>query len=254
MVRVSLPITAAPTSKPGTASSTITSLSCSNAISRASISLSISVTFVIPKEEPARRGFTNRGRASISLISSNAPSLSKPWKARDLGTLIPLWLTSLWALSLSMQRAEDRVLHPTTGMPAISNIPWILPSSPFFPCSTGNTMSTSVTPVTFPVFPENSKKPFCRGPWENTTGIIFFSSSCQVSSPIFSVSPVQRYHSPFLVIPIGMIWYFSLFIWVRTAEADWSDTSYSVDLPPKITAIFFFISYPSFFFKTKTSL
>jgi hypothetical protein len=50
--------------------------------------------------------------------------------------------------SLSIAAAEAKTLAPTYGMPAISSIPWIVPSSPYAPCSAGNTTSTPASEPT----------------------------------------------------------------------------------------------------------
>ena len=60
-VSSSLPSTAQPTSKPGTASSNKTSRSWRKASSTAGMRLSGPSSRVTPKEEPARTGLTNRG-------------------------------------------------------------------------------------------------------------------------------------------------------------------------------------------------
>ncbi len=45
--------------------------------------------------------------------------------------------------SLSMLTALASTPAPTYGTPAISSRPWMVPSSPYGPCSTGSTRSTS---------------------------------------------------------------------------------------------------------------
>src|SRR2546430_2627804 len=56
---------------------------------------------------------------------------------------MPSAAASFLVNSLSMAAAEANTLAPTYGIPAISSRPWMVPSSPYAPCSTGNTTSTS---------------------------------------------------------------------------------------------------------------
>ena len=139
-VSVSVPSTAQPTSKPGTASSTITELSYRNAASTAVPSASRDSTRVTPKDEPARTGFTNTGKESVSRIFCRVSAVFSS-STTDFGTAIPARETSLCARSLSMQSAEASVPHPTSGIPESSKSPCTVPSSPFFPCSTGKARS-----------------------------------------------------------------------------------------------------------------
>ncbi len=57
-------------------------------------------------------------------------------------TGMPSATASFFVNSLSMAAAEAKTFAPTYGIPAISSMPWIVPSSPYAPCSTGKTTST----------------------------------------------------------------------------------------------------------------
>src|SRR5262245_29006803 len=129
------------TSRPTTAASTSTFGSTARAAAIASSSRSQSLTLLIPYDEPARAGLTNTGRPS----RSRSAGLSD-WPARSTAygpTGMPSAAASFLVNSLSMAAAEAKTLAPTYGMPAISSSPCIVPSSPYAPCSTGNTTSTS---------------------------------------------------------------------------------------------------------------
>ena len=66
-------------------------------------------------------------------------------------------------------------------------------------------------------------------------------------SLISSTSPSYLYQSPFLLIPININSYFSLFILVITLYADSNDTSYSGLHPPNIIPIVFLLIFYIFF-------
>ena len=129
---------------PTIAFSTTTLVSCEKAILIASLSCSSLAALLIPTEDPAFAGFTNIGKPSFStiwgIIWSNF-EISQRWIAAHFAVLIPALSKTVWVKALSMQMAEDTVSQPTNGIPAIVKSPWIVPSSPFLPWSTGNTQS-----------------------------------------------------------------------------------------------------------------
>ena len=59
--------------------------------------------------------------------------------------------------ALSMLAADPSTPAPTYGRPSVSSIPWIVPSSPNGPCSTGNT--TSISPGDAPSAPTSAPPP-----------------------------------------------------------------------------------------------
>ncbi len=145
----------------------------------------------MPIEEPARTGLTKSGQRSFPVILPMISSRSASRNVTDRGTATPLCATSLCALSLSMQSAEASVLQPTTGMPASSNNPCTVPSSPFFPCRTGKTRSTPIlTPSLWPGSSDNSRNPAAERFCATTTDRSFARSPCQVSFTISSGRPV----------------------------------------------------------------
>ena len=95
----------------------------------------------MPKLDPARDGLTNTGspRRARSASLSDCPARSTAYGP----TGIPSAVASFLVNSLSIAAAEANTPAPTYGIPAISNSPWIVPSSPYAPCRTGNTTSTS---------------------------------------------------------------------------------------------------------------
>lgn len=66
--------------------------------------------------------------------------------------------------------------------------------------------------------------------------------SCQLSSPTADTSPQNLNHSPPFVMPSSTSSYFSRSRFVMTECADSSETGYSGEQPPKMTAILSFLS------------
>ena len=142
---------------------------------------------------------------------------------------IPAFSKITFVYALSIHTQDPSTLQPTYGSFNNSNNPCIVPSSPYSPCNTGKTTSTDFN--------------FC-----NTFSILEISVG---SSPTFKISIVSIFlsyenHSPFLSIYIGMISYLSLFKFFITDVPETTETSCSVDIPPKITPIFnlFIKSHP----------
>ncbi len=75
---------------------------------------------------------------SLSASESSAPARSTAYGPTGMPSTVASFLVN----SLSMAAAEAKTFAPTYGMPAISSRPWIVPSSPYAPCSTGKTTST----------------------------------------------------------------------------------------------------------------
>lgn len=122
------------------AASTSTFGSMARAVAIAASRSAQSVTLVMPVDEPARDGFTKTGRPSRSLSASESET---PARSTAYGpTGMPSAAASFLVNSLSMAAAEAKTFAPTYGIPAISSIPWMVPSSPYAPCSTGKTTST----------------------------------------------------------------------------------------------------------------
>jgi hypothetical protein len=116
-------------------------VSISRAVATAASSWDQSSTLVMPKDEPARDGLTKTGSPSRSLSASLNVI---PLRSTTYGpTGMPSAAQSFLVNSLSMAAAEAKTFAPTYGMSAISSIPWMVPSSPYAPCSTGKTTSTS---------------------------------------------------------------------------------------------------------------
>lgn len=102
-----------------------------------------------------------------------------------MGTRTPSRLTSLWALSLSIPRAEAKVPQPAMGMPESSSRPCRVPSSPLPPWSTGKAMSRGTRDT--PSFPSNSRQ-FSPRLGERTAGVQS-AGVCQVSFSSLSTGP-----------------------------------------------------------------
>ena len=85
-----------------------------------------------------------------------------------------------------MQSAEASVPQPMTGMPASSQRPWTVPSSPKRPCSTGKAASSLVVRTPFM---RNSTMPCRSRSGEMTAGTHFERSALQLSSSSASAPP-----------------------------------------------------------------
>ena len=132
-------MTALSTSLAATNSSIRTLLSCSKARFTPAISSSLLCALLIPTDEPAFEGFIKQGKPSFSStffiqlsfeISEVLTVIQSAWG-------IPASLNRILATHLSIHTALPRTPEPTYGMPAISNSPCIVPSSPFLPWRTG---------------------------------------------------------------------------------------------------------------------
>src|SRR5271167_711713 len=123
------------------AASTITLGSCWRALATAAGSWSQLDTRLTPIDEPPRAGLTNTGTPSNS--RSSGCSSGRDGRSTACGpTGSPSATSSFLVNSLSMPAALASTPAPTYGTPASSSSPWIVPSSPYGPCSTGNTTST----------------------------------------------------------------------------------------------------------------
>ena len=114
----------------------------SSASDTASGSASQLATLDTPIEDPPLAGFTNTGRPKCersASVSSRAPS-----RITSRVTGMPTAATSFFVYSLSIPHADASTPGPTYGTPAISSMPWTVPSSPYLPCSTGKTASMVV--------------------------------------------------------------------------------------------------------------
>src|SRR6478736_5706699 len=137
-----------------------------------------------------------------------------------------------------MLTAEASTPAPTYRTPAISSRPWMVPSSPQGPCSTGKTTSTS---------------PSVRGGWAGsvTTSTVEVESGASVtlarlpstsgrwSGPSIrsrSGSPDSRTQRPSVAMPIGTTSYSLGSMAASTLPAVTHEIACSLDLPPKTTA------------------
>ena len=105
---------------------------------------------------------------------------------------------------LSIAAADANTPEPTYGIPASSSNPWIVPSSPHGPCSTGKTTSTSRKSPTAASAGRTSIPP-CVGSPASTTCAPVVSTAGSRPSVIRSRSGSSRSatHRPSVVIPIG---------------------------------------------------
>src|ERR1700744_1532970 len=105
----------------------------------------------VPIDDPPLAGLTNAGQPSSATSSSTrlrsseegeAPqSLSRTTTYGPMGS--PRAAISSFMYSLSMPAALASTPAPAYLIPAISSSPWIVPSSPKVPCSSGSTTSPS---------------------------------------------------------------------------------------------------------------
>ena len=105
----------------------------------------------VPIDDPPRAGLTNTGQPSSPISSStrlrSAVDAAEPQSRSRTTTYGPMGspraANSSFMYSLSMPAALASTPAPAYLTPAISSSPWIVPSSPKVPCSSGSTTSTS---------------------------------------------------------------------------------------------------------------
>ena len=121
--------------------STITFESCARASSSAAGNSSQESTLEMPIDDPPRAGLTNTGnpRRPRSESASSSPSASTACSPTGMPPATARFLVR----SLSMPAADASTPGPTNGMRDSSSRPWMVPSSPLGPWSTGNTTSTT---------------------------------------------------------------------------------------------------------------
>src|SRR6201986_4404535 len=104
----------------------------------------------VPIDDPPLAGLTNTGQPSSA--TSSSPRLRSGEEAgthdRSRTTTYgpmgsPRAANKSFMYSLSMPAALASTPAPAYLIPAISSSPWIVPSSPYVPCSSGSTTSTS---------------------------------------------------------------------------------------------------------------
>ena len=111
-----------------------------------------------------------------------------------------------------------------------------MPSSPFLPCSTGNTTSTGrlrQTPFS------NATSPASPLPGQMAAGTL---PEWRSQAPLqrSSTGPEYKYQRPSFVMPTGSTSYFPVSRLFSTLVALMRDTSCSLDAPPNSTATFNF--------------
>ena len=95
----------------------------------------------MPMLDPARAGLTKTGRPSRSRSAARQRAARPEHRVRP--DRQPLGAQQLLGeLLVHRRRARRSTPEPTYGTPAISSRPWMVPSSPYGPCRTGNTTST----------------------------------------------------------------------------------------------------------------
>ena len=138
----SLPSTPHSISFPITASSIRILLSNRNAVDRAVLYSSLSVTLLTPTDEPALAGFTKRGSPNVDDISSKEYSIGFClYKVKEAATGISAAFNSRFVTSLSIAMAEPSISGPTKGTFIDLRTPCNVPSSPYVPCIIGNAAS-----------------------------------------------------------------------------------------------------------------
>src|SRR3984885_3185506 len=142
--------------------------------------------------------------------------------------------------SLSMPAALASTPAPAYLIPAISRSPWIVPSSPKGPCSSGSTTSTSPSSGGTAVGPLNTSPP-PLGPAAGVTdtpGVA--TASTEGLAPDVSASragsPEVSTHRPSRVMPIGTTSYRCGSMPPRMSPALAHDTACSLLRPPNTTA------------------
>ena len=146
--------------------------SCRTAVasSMAASSESGPATRDVPIDDPPLAGLTNTGQPSSATSSSTRlrsargrdgpQSLSRTTTYRPMGS--PRAANSSFMYSLSMPAALASTPAPAYLIPAISSSPWIVPSSPKVPCSSGSTTSTSPSSAGTDGGPAEHERPAAR--------------------------------------------------------------------------------------------
>ena len=207
----------------------------SNASGIAESSCSGSFTFVMPTEDPSAAGFTNIGypsRCARACTPSRSRSHTGSSTTSKGTTARPASRNRTFCTALSIPTAEPRTPAPTYGTPARSSIPWIVPSSPKRPCSTGNTTSTDSRNCT--AWP-GSKATIDGevGSAGSTTDVPFSTSGSE--RPLIcsdSGDASVSIHWPDGVMPIGSTSYFSGSRAAMTLPADTTEIPCSLLRPP----------------------
>ena len=202
----------------------------------------------MPIDDPPLAGLTNTGQPSSAISSSTRlrsaspadgpQSLSRTTTYRPMGS--PRAANSSFMYSLSMPAALASTPAPAYLIPAISSSPWIVPSSPKVPCSSGSTTSTSPSSGGTAVGPLNTSPP-PLGPAAGVTdtpGVA--TASTDGEDPDDSASRAGSAevstHRPSRAIPIGTTSYRSGSMPPRISPALAHDTACSLLRPPNTTA------------------
>ncbi len=140
-----------------------------------------------------------------------------------------------------MHAAEASTPQPTYGTSIISNRPWMVPSSPNGPCSTGSTASTWPSEVSVPS-DSRAKKPSWPSATSSTTSLapsVFFTTGSP--SSIFQPrgSSPSTIHWPSFVMPTGIGSNISVSNARSTPAVEMQEIECSSALPPYITTMRF---------------
>jgi hypothetical protein len=191
---------------------------------------------LIPCEDPARDGFTKTGRPSRSRSASDS---EQPARSTAYGpTGMPSAAASFLVNSLSMAAAEAKTFAPTYGMPAISSMPWMVPSSPYAPCSAGKTTSTPASEPA-PSAGSSTIRPLAVGSAGSTTAepeAAVISGRRRSAMDSRAGSPAASTHRPSRVMPTGTTSYWSGSSAVRMLPALTQEMACSELRPPNTTA------------------
>ena len=140
-----------------------------------------------------------------------------------------------------MQAAEASTPQPTYGTFIISNRPWMVPSSPYGPCNTGNTASTWPREVSVPSA-SRAKKPSWPRATSSTTSLAV-SVFLTIGMPSLMFQPrgssPSTIHWPVLVMPTGIASNFSTSSARSTPAVEMHEIECSSALPPYITTMRF---------------
>ncbi len=195
----------------------------------------------MPIEDPPRAGFTNSGKPSSAtrwVMPSGSRYHSRAVTVTDFITGSPAAASTTFMYALSMLTAEASTPAPTYRTPAISSIPWMVPSSPQGPCRTGKTTSTSPRVVggcegscttRSVAFASRARVMAARPP--STSGSLSGPVICSVSG-----SPDSSTQRPSVAMPIGTTSYFVRSMACSTLPAVTQEMACSLDRPPNTTA------------------
>ena len=199
-----------------------------SATSTAAASSSRPVARVMPIDDPMLAGFTNTVSPSSPRMSAKASDVPDSSRCSDRHRAcgMPAASSTVFAITLSMHTADPSTPDPTNGTSSSSSSPCTVPSSPWGPCSTGNTtVGASV---------DSASRTACS---QVVTGpsMLRASGNPEAGPPRSAAADSARCQRPSRSMPIGSISYRSTSSARTMLLAEMQLMSCSADWPPNST-------------------